>query len=171
MSTIIEYLEVLAEKDPKVRAVLKRSLAFNPGSYPPAFPYVEHRLSNEDGWKRTVFYLVAGLWAFHGGGHGQGKKFTSACKEHYLKKDKSSSFEKRFIALLDADEGQLPHRLRQMIALLKDYSFDFGALLNDLLWWSHPDRWVQIKWAKEFYKDADINENEVNPINSKESLQ
>ncbi|WP_294259682.1 hypothetical protein [Propionivibrio sp.] len=41
MSTFIEWLEGLNEKDTKVRAVLRRSLAFDPGSYVHAFPYVE----------------------------------------------------------------------------------------------------------------------------------
>ena len=40
----------------------------------------------------------------------------------------STSTERRFINLLDADTDQLLHRLRQMIALLKDQPIDFDAL-------------------------------------------
>ncbi len=36
-----------------------------------------------------------------------------------------TSTERRFITLLDADPDQLPNRLRQMVALLKDYNLDF----------------------------------------------
>lgn len=171
MSNIIEFLEGIVEKDSKVRAVLKRSLAFDPGLYPPAFPYVEHRLGNDDGnWKRTVFYLVAGLWAMNrreASVHGQA--LSGACKAFYLKNKKSLSIEKRFIVLLDADEDQLAHRLRQMVALLKEYPIDFDGLLKDLLSWNHPDKCVQIKWAKEFYKDADAEEDEIETTNKKES--
>jgi CRISPR system Cascade subunit CasB len=168
---MIEFLEGIAEKESKVRAVLKRSLAFDPGLYPPAFPYVEHRLGNDDGnWKRTVFYLVAGLWALRRReSHGQGQTLPSACKEFYLKNEKSPSVEKRFMALLDADDGQLSNRLRQMVTLLKEYPIDFDHLLKDLLSWNHPDKWVQIKWAKEFYKADDNKENVVDTINEKES--
>lgn len=171
MSTMVEFLEGLAKKESKVRAVLKRSLAFDPGLYPPAYPYVEHRLGSDDGnWKRTVFYLVAGLWALHRReSHGQGQTLSSACKAFYFKNDKSQSVERRFIALLDSDEGQLPHRLRQMVALLKEYPIDFDALLKDLLSWNHPDKWVQIKWAREFYKDANDKENAAETINEKEN--
>ena len=42
----------------------------------------------------------------------------------------STSTERRFITLLDADTDQLPHRLRQMIALLKEQSIDFDDLLT-----------------------------------------
>ena len=38
MSGFIEWLEGLNEKDTKVRAVLRRSLAFDPGRYRPAYP-------------------------------------------------------------------------------------------------------------------------------------
>ena len=41
MSAFIEWLESLNEKDTKVRAVLMRSLAFEPGTHVPAYPYVE----------------------------------------------------------------------------------------------------------------------------------
>ena len=66
MSGFIERLEKLNEKDTKVRAVLRRSLAFDPGAFPDAYPFVEPFLKNEDNsWRRKMFYLVAGLWAAH----------------------------------------------------------------------------------------------------------
>ena len=39
MSGFIEWLEKLNETDTKVRAVLRRSLAFDPGDFPAAFPF------------------------------------------------------------------------------------------------------------------------------------
>ena len=66
MSGFIEWLEKLNEKDTKVRAVLRRSLAFDPGDFPAAYPFVEPFLKNEDNsWRRQMLYLVAGLWAAH----------------------------------------------------------------------------------------------------------
>ncbi|EKD25938.1 MAG: CRISPR-ssociated protein, Cas2 [uncultured bacterium] len=172
MSTIIESLEEMAQNESKVRAILKRSLAFDPGLYPPAFPYVEYRLTSTDGnWKRTVYYLVAGLWALNWR-ENQGvaqQSLPEACRMLYDGKDKSPSIEKRFIALLDVDETQLAHRLRQMISLLKDYAIDFNLLLEDLLSWKHPDKFVQIKWAKIFYQTETLLDNE--PENNLEEKQ
>ena len=55
MRRFIEWLEGLNQKDTKVRAVLRRSLAFNPGAFPPAYPYVEPFVRNEsDEWKREM---------------------------------------------------------------------------------------------------------------------
>ena len=173
MSTIIETLESMAQKESKVRAVLKRSLAFEPGGYPPAFPYVEIRLgANDNHWKRTVYYLVAGLWAQHWKeSSSTGQNLSTACGSLYIEKDRSPSVEGRFIALLDADEGQLTHRLRQMVSLLKDYSIDFDALLKDLLSWTHPDKFVQIRWAKAFYRTEFVTDREPETNNSKENQQ
>lgn len=171
MSTFIEMLEEMAKKESKVRAVLKRSLAFEPGAYPPAFPYVELRLGNDDGnWKRTVYYLVAGLWAQHfREGCGVGQNFPVVCGAFYEAKEKSPSIEKRFIALLDADEGQLAYRLRQMVTLLKEHTIDFDSLLKELISWNHQDKFVQIRWAKAFYRTDSISDNTTEHTNKKEN--
>ncbi|MGE3972793.1 MAG: type I-E CRISPR-associated protein Cse2/CasB, partial [Porticoccaceae bacterium] len=120
MSGLIAWLEKLNEIDSKARAVLRRSLAFDPGQHIPAFPYVEPFLKGEqEGWRRDVHYLVAALWAAHWreGRTGAALSLARACAAHQIKSG-SASTERRFINLLDADREQLPHRLRQMLALL-----------------------------------------------------
>ena len=60
MNGFIEWLEKLNEKDTKVRAVLRRSLTFDPGAYVPAYPYVEPFIKGEDkSWRREM-YLLSG---------------------------------------------------------------------------------------------------------------
>lgn len=166
MSGFIEWLEGLNEKDTKVRAVLRRSLAFDPGVFPPAYPYVEPFVKNEDNsWRREMLYLVAGLWAVHwrDGRGGKPLSIGRACAE-YQGATKSTSTERRFISLLDSDRDQLPHRLRQMVALLKEYDLDFDALLKGLLYWNDERKRTQNAWAREFYRNlngesADIETN------------
>lgn len=153
MSGFIEWLEGLNEKDSKVRAVLRRSLAFDPGSFPQSFPYVEPFVRFEDNsWRREMLYLVAGLWAAHWR-EGRGTEKISigkACVAHQVA-SKSTSTERRFIALLDSDRDQLPHRLRQMVALLKEYDLDFEALLKGLLYWNGERKRTQNDWARDYY--------------------
>lgn len=173
MSTLIEELADRSREESKVRAVLKRSLAFEPGVYPPAFPYVEHRLKGDDGeWKRKVYYLVAGLWAMHWRDRGGGieQSLANACRILYWTNDQSPSIERRFIALIDADSEQLPHRLRQMVALLKEYEIDFNNLSNDLLSWNDPNKFIKIRWAKEFYNQP-AEKSEETEIAKKENAQ
>lgn len=165
MNRFIEWLEKLNEKDTKVRAVLRRSLAIDPGCYVPAYPYIEPFIKDEDNqWRRNMFYLVAGLWAMHWreGRVGMPIPIGEACavfdkeKRNKARQDdkrKMTSTEKRFVTLLDADTDQLQHRLRQMIALLKEQPIDFGGLLNGLIDWKDDRKRIQNAWAREFYRD------------------
>ncbi len=164
MSGLIVWLNDANERDTKVRAVLRRSLAFDPGTHIPAFPYVEPFLKGEaEGWRRQMHYLAAGLWAanWREGRAGQTTPIATACALHQ-RKSGSASTERRFIHLLDADREQLPQRLRQMVALLNEQPVDFQSLLNDLVFWSHVDKRVQNAWARTFYRT-------LNPINAAET--
>ncbi|GMV49247.1 MAG: CRISPR-associated protein Cse2 [Nitrospirae bacterium] len=155
MSGFIERLEGLNEKDTKVRAVLRRSLAFDPGSFVPAYPYVEPFVKGEtNSWRREMHYLIAGLWAAHWceGRRGDRLSIGKACAA-YQAASGSMSTERRFITLLDSDGDQLQNRLRQMIALLKEYPIDFEAVLAGLLNWSDDRKRTQNAWARDFYRD------------------
>ena len=157
MSGFIGWLEGLNEKDTKVRAVLRRSLSFDSGTYVHAYPYVEPFVKDEDNsWRREMYYLVAGLWASHWreGKIGQPLSFGKACAA-YWKDSGSESVERRFINILDADSDQLPYRLRQMIALIKEQAIDFEGLLKGLLFWNDDRKRTQNTWARDFYRNFD----------------
>lgn len=173
MSAYLEWLEDLNKRDSRVRAVLRRSLAFDPGAFPAAYPYVEPFLKDDDShWRRQVHYLVAALWATHwkAARTGVALPIGQAVAQHQIASG-SASTERRFIALLDADADELPYRLRQMVALLKDQAIDFDALLANLLRWHAPDKRIQNQWARQFYrtlhKDTDLpeeSETEEEPV-------
>ncbi len=153
MNEFIQWLENLNSSDTKVRAVLRRSLAFEPGAFVQSYPYVEPFLQGKSSdWRRRMLYLVAGVWAAHWRPDRIGTPVTIA-KACALQKiaTGSSSTEKRFIALLDADVDQLPNRLRHMTALLKDYPIDFEALLTGLVYWPGDQKRTQNEWARDFY--------------------
>jgi CRISPR system Cascade subunit CasB len=164
----IEWLESASSGSSKVRAVLRRSLAFDPGSFPAAFPYVEPFLRGEESaWRREAHYLAAGLWALNWReGRTAGVPIGRACALHQIKSN-SASTEQRFIALLDSDLSQLPYRLRQIVALIKDYYVDFDALLKGLCAWNSEDKWVQNQWARDFYRNLD---KETEPETEQEEM-
>jgi CRISPR system Cascade subunit CasB len=158
MSGFIKWLEARSAEDTRIRAVLRRSLAFAPGAFPPAYPYVEPFLGQEQqDWSRNAHYLVAGLWALHWreGRSGLILSVGAACAAHMVASG-STSTERRFISLLDADVDQLPNRLRQVISLLSDQSIDFEGLLTGLLHWSSDRKYTQNAWARDFYRTAPI---------------
>ena len=155
MTAFIDRLENLSRGNAKVRAVLRRSLALPPGEYSPAFAYVEPFLTADvKPWRRQMFYLVAGLWAAY---WREGKttapmSIGKACAVHRAITG-SSSTERRFIALLDADSDQLPRRLRQVVALLREQPLDYNALLHDLFLWNSDEKHTQKAWARDFYQN------------------
>lgn len=156
MSGLIGWLEEQNARDTKARAVLRRSLAFEPGTHVPSYPYVEPFVRNADESRRAMHYLVAGLWAAHWreSQPRQGLAIGIAAASHW-RATGSASTERRFINLLDADKEQLPNRLRQMLALLKEQPIDFDMLLRGLLYWNDDQKRTQTQWARDFYRAAD----------------
>jgi len=67
--------------------------------------------------------------------------------------DNETGLDRRIERLLDADDQQLAFQLRQAIHFLASNRgrVDWGHLLDDLLNWSHPNKWVQKKWAKSYF--------------------
>lgn len=61
--------------------------------------------------------------------------------------------DRRVEILLDADERELPHRLRLVIRILASRQVGVNGLqlLTDLLYWSHPERFVQRQWARAYF--------------------
>lgn len=163
MSGFIKWLEEKNKEDTRMKAVLRRSVAFEPGLFVPSYPYVEPFLKdNEDGWKRKVFYLVAGLWAIHWSEDRKGAPCSiGKASAAYKRASGSASIERRMISLLDSEYSQLPYRMRQMTLLLKDQSIDFEDLCKGLLHWNDEDMWTQTRWARDFYREIG-NEDMVN---------
>jgi CRISPR type I-E-associated protein CasB/Cse2 len=62
-SAVFQRLEERASADTAVVAALRRSAAYEPGLYPPVFPYVEPITHGRSEWQRQATYLAAACWA------------------------------------------------------------------------------------------------------------
>jgi len=172
--SFIAHLSGLKERDRGALAQLKRSLGFDPGAYPPAYPYVERFVGPErhadDPWRKAL-YLAAGLFAFHPKQQ-EGVSFAAAFGKLGRARE-SASIEQRFIALLGAEPESLPTMLRQAVSLLDadGYGCDFVCLLDDLARWLNPyaieerDRLRQ-RWARDFYRAYDSASESVDDADS-----
>ena len=159
----IDYLTVLAQRDRGALAILRRSLAFAPGAYPPAYPIVERFVGADrhanDPW-RLALYLTAGLYALHPKHQPDTTLATALCRLGIVRK--SDSIEQRFVALLGADPEHLPQMLRPVVTLLASdgQGLDYERLLTDTALWLRPfdidgrDRLRQ-RWARDFYRVLD----------------
>ncbi len=153
---------VALRQDRGAMAALRRSLGFEPGAYPAAYPAVERFAAHgpDSETQRRALYLSAGLFALHPA-HAPGQSIGTALGQAMRQRD-SASIEKRFIALLAADADSLPNHLRQTVSLLaaQGIAIDHAELLDDLgrllQRWNEEQRdRVRQRWARAFYRAAD----------------
>lgn len=155
----IIHLNRLKDHHPGALAALRHSLAFEPGTWPRAFPFVERFESSKARGRdpdRLALYAVAGLFARHPEVRKQ--SFASSFGELAKQRGSSASLEGRFIALLDADADNIVDYLRPAITLLqaKGIGLDYACLLQDLASWLNPMRdpaRLRQRWARDFYRE------------------
>lgn len=168
----LRHLSQLAERDRGAMAVLRRSLAFAPGSYPPSFPFIERFVGSERHAEdpfRKALYVVAGLFAQHPHQRA-GDSFAKAFGQLKVKRD-SNSIEQRFVTLLASDSENLANYLRQAASLLAadGIAFDYAMLLEDLARWLNPYAIEQRdtlrqRWARDFYRVLSARDSEDDAI-------
>ncbi|BAL94032.1 type I-E CRISPR-associated protein Cse2/CasB [Rubrivivax gelatinosus] len=160
-NAFVQHLQSLALRDRGAIAALRRSLAFAPGTYPPAYPAVERFAAQGEDREaaRRALYLCAGLFALHPA-HASGRALATGLGETLIRRD-SPSIEKRFIALLGADPDALADHLRQAISLLAadGVGLDYVLLLADLRdlldpWNEERRDRARQRWARAFYRVA-----------------
>jgi CRISPR system Cascade subunit CasB len=161
--SFVTHLRSLAERDRGALAVLRRALAFPPGRFPGAFPFVEPFTTGESAWSREAYYLAATLFALHPHHTDDSRASLGRVLSTLVARRGSASLETRFVALLDADEDQLAERLRYAMSLLasEDIPVNYARLLDDLRFWRGDERRVQIRWAQDFYRDLRIETDDA----------
>ena len=157
----VSFIDYLQKLDRGALAALRHSLAFAPGTYPRAFPYVEcfvNQKAHEHDAHRLALYAVAALFARHPAQ--TQTSFAAAFGELASRRaSKSKSIEQRFIALLEADAENIVDYLRQAISLLAadNIGCNYARLLEDLSIWmnrsANPERRNRLRqrWARDFY--------------------
>jgi CRISPR system Cascade subunit CasB len=155
-----------SEENRNARAILadlRTGLGRNPGEAPRALRHIVPFLDERpDRWSDRWFFLAGTLFPLQRKSLPDGEIRRSLGGSFgRIRGDLSESTEARFLALLSADSADLPELLRGAISLLasrgEGVGVDWARLVIDLANWDHPERNVQERWAREFYR-AD-NEN------------
>lgn len=137
-----------------ILAALRRGLNGREESRGPLWPYVGKHLGEREHASDRWFFVVGAL----AGSHPQpnAPRYQSLGEAARVLREGSESMNAHFAALLACDERDLPHHLRHITALLAahDTPVNWPQLLQDLALtgWRHPDRRVQAKWARDFYR-------------------
>ena len=118
-------------------------------------------------WAEKWYFLVATLYPLEKGRERATGNLPGnlALSLRQVRTEKNGAgLDRRVERLLDADEQQLPFQLRQTIHFLTSNRgrVNWGQLLQDLLNWSHPDRFVQKKWARDYFVKQTETETESN---------
>ncbi len=160
---LILRLEGLREKkDRAALAKLRRGLGKRMGT-PQMYPYVVPYLPDFP-QEQERYFLIASLFALHPEKSPRGVSIGKVFRRIWEESNRSDSIEKRFTTLLSADTEDIGGYLRHAISLAKsrEVPVDYHRLLSDLNYWSHPDRFVQLAWAKDFWgskKGDEVSEN------------
>jgi CRISPR system Cascade subunit CasB len=154
-SKIQDFISRLEKLDPGSRAILKRSAGrtlseSNRGALPLFYRLLPPGVGE---YQQEIYFMVSTLYPLaDAGGHGDLGEALRKARE--ARPSNSKGVDRRIQILLDSDEGQLAFRLRQTINYLKSCGVrvDWTLLLEDLLFWSYPERRVQRRWAQSYYK-------------------
>jgi CRISPR system Cascade subunit CasB len=149
-----------ANPDRRATAALRRSLSLWPAAPPDAVRVVAPFLpEHATGWRETVLYLIAGLYAMHpcakSGDTGFVRSFGTALRQA-ASRDPAQGAERRLLALLACKSEDLPNHLRHAVAYLRsrEVPVDYRRLLYDLLWWDAQEGRVQRRWGRDFWSSS-----------------
>jgi len=161
--SFIAYLESIVKRDDRaILAHFRRGLGKEPGTAMEMFPYLARFTQNFYRSDENAYFLVASLFGMYPtfSWKADEKGQNNLGKSLSFLKDQSDSIEKRFVALLNADEEDLPNHLRQIISLLKskEAPINWLQLLKDIKFWSSENRRVQRNWANGFWGNPNTNE-------------
>ena len=128
-------------------AALRRGLGKRQGSIE-MYPYVVPFLPDYRG-KDWIFFTVASLFALHPSHNAIEENLGSAI----ARLPQTDSLERRFLWLLSSETEELPMRLKAIFSHLKskEIPVNYHRLISDLDRWDHPQRYVQLAWARSFY--------------------
>ena len=151
---IIEFINKLKNLDAGDRARFKRNsgrtLSESKGVLGIFYRLLPYGVSQ---YQAEFYFLVATLFPLcDAGGSGD---FGTALKRARDPKN-NKGLDRRIEILLDAEGSQLAFHLRQAVNYLhsKRVSINWVSLLEDLVQWSHPDRFVQQRWARSYYSQS-----------------
>lgn len=149
--TVKKFVERLDSLDPGARARLKRnagkSMAESRDALVLFYGLLPHGVPQ---YQEETYFLVATLYPLAEGG-GRGDLGTALRRARQEKNAKG--LDRRVEILLDADVSQLPFRLRQAIRFLASnrVRVNWPLLLQHLLHWTNPNRFVQQAWARSYF--------------------
>jgi CRISPR system Cascade subunit CasB len=151
-------LEALSQRDAvradlaRLRRCAGRSLAECPEVFQLFYRLLPYPVRGDDR-EEERYFLVATLFALDPKSSGACDFAASMGAVAGSRGGGREGVDRRMAVLLDAPADDLAFRLRQVVALAAsaDMGINWRSLLSDLLWWDHPARRVQRRWARSYF--------------------
>ena len=160
------HLEGLRKREDRgALAMLRRGLGKPPGTVPDMYPHVVPYMQQDTpSWEEKTCYIIGSLFANHPLEGGHDNMGYSLARLRVVKPSGEDSVERRFVSLLNCHSDDLSQHLRQIVGLLKsnEIPIDWRQLFRDILYWDHPDRYVQNSWARAFWGGRAYEEETLN---------
>ncbi len=150
----VKYLVSLAERESRgALAALRRGVGKPPGTTPETFPVMVPWTAEMNRTAADTYFLVGSLFALNQSNCADGNMGTTFGQIRGTEGEAGDSLEKRFVALLNAHSEDLSNHLRHAVTLAgsKEVSVNWAQLITDLRHWDHPDRFIQRRWADQFW--------------------
>lgn len=152
----ISYLEKNAKRDWRhMLPKLRRGLGHRPGEAVEALPFIVPFLPSDPDL-HEIFFVVGTLFGLHPAPNGKGN-----LGDMFRRLGENPSLENRFVSILNSHIDELGDRLRHVVSLAKSKNIpiDYRRLLTDLVYWTHPNRYVQLNWARSYWTVAHEGNN------------
>jgi len=148
---VVEFCERLEKLDAGERARLKRNAGRALADSRNVLGlFFRLRPPNVPHYQEETYFMVASLYPLAEGGD-EGNLGDTLYRVRDPKY--AQGLDRRVEILLDADREQLPFRLRQALRFVESRrgAVNWPQLLQDLLAWDHPKRYVQENWARAYF--------------------
>lgn len=152
----LHRLQNRIKDDSVARAALKRSLgSSSPQHRFDRFSVCSYFLKGVPKFNWDKYFLVAALFAhypqetlWH-----EGRSFAWTCR-HLEATTTTQGVDRRLRQLLACPQSDIERPLCDLFewARQRRIQVDYPVLLHDLCWWSHPDEFVQHRWATDFWR-------------------
>jgi len=166
----VQRLEELGHRDSaradlaRLRRCAGRSLGECPEAFQLFYRLLPYPVRGRDR-EEELYFLVATLFALNprsSGARDFGATMAALATSRGAGRE---GVDRRIAVLLDAPLEDLGFRLRQLVALAAsaDVGVNWRTLLGDLLWWDHPARRVQRRWARSYFGGGPARPAEETP--------
>ncbi len=174
-TTSKKFVTMLGKLEDGDRAKLKRNAGQTLNDSRDVMGLFYNKLLREvqiDKWDEETYFLVATLYPFDKqrgrpdevtNDEADGVGETAVSPTHTPSFGKSlrdirtekngNGLDRRVERLLDADASQMPFYLRREVNFVTNEggTINWATLLDDLLKWDHPDRYIQRNWARDYF--------------------